>query len=78
MDMANFSSCRLFENETTDTKNYMVDCPRAKCCFVLREYMSIEFWGRHNLIYMKTNIGYRNRAKNDTKIFEMAAPLSCE
>ena len=53
MDMANFSSCRLFENETTDTKNYMVDCPRAKCCFVLREYMSIEFWGRHNLIYMR-------------------------
>ena len=45
----NFSECQFFEHDIAENGNkYLVECPDKdeKCCFSLREHMSIEFWGR--------------------------------
>ena len=54
-----YDQCQFFETEfmssSSSNKNrrgdgndaYMRECPEEdQCCFSLREYMSIDFWGR--------------------------------
>ena len=60
MGIQSFEQCQFFETEFNhahsgggegskgDTDGaYMKECPEEdQCCFSLREYMSIDFWGR--------------------------------
>ena len=60
MGIKDYSQCQFFETEflsrapTADPSNgagngpqYMKQCPpEDTCCFSLREYMNIDFWGR--------------------------------
>ena len=45
----NFDECQFFEHDIAENGNkFLKECPdeEEKCCFSLREHMTIEFWGR--------------------------------
>ena len=49
MGIENFEECQFFEHDTVseDNTDYLTPCPpQDKCCFILREHMTLDFWGR--------------------------------
>ena len=55
----NFSECQFFEHDIAENGNkYLKECPDSdeKCCFSLREHMSIEFWGRKSATKLPTTM----------------------
>ena len=50
MGIENFAECHFFEHDTVmseDNTDYLMPCPpQDKCCFTLREHMTLDFWGR--------------------------------
>ena len=48
MGIEKFKECQFFEHDVTEeNRDYLVPCPpQDKCCFTLREHMTLDFWGR--------------------------------
>ena len=57
MGIEDFEECQFFEHDVAEENNdYLVPCPsNDKCCFTLREHMSLDFWGRESFIYLFSN-----------------------
>ena len=51
MGIEKFKECQFFEHDVTEeNRDYLVPCPpQDKCCFTLREHMTLDFWGREYL-----------------------------
>ena len=52
MGIEDFEECQFFEHDVAEENNdYLVQCPpNDKCCFTLREHMTLDFWGRESFI----------------------------
>ena len=48
MGIKGFQDCQFFEHDVAANKtSHIKQCPpHDRCCFSLREHMSIRFWGR--------------------------------